>query len=150
MNLSLKRIAKLPSYTIGKLYIDGTYLCDTLEDADRGLTQNMSLKEIQSRKLYGKTAIPTGTYNITLDIVSPKFKNRPWAKPWKGKIPRLLNVPGYDGILIHVGNRPEDTLGCILVGNNNVVGQVTNSSATFHRLMSIMTQSKEPITIMIE
>lgn len=76
----------------------------------------MSLKEIESKKKYGNTAIPIGTYQISMDVVSPKFKDRSWAKPWKGKLPRIQNVPGYSGVLIHVGNKPEDTLGCILVG----------------------------------
>lgn len=150
MKLLLKRIAKLPTYTIGKLYIDGTYICDTLEDCDRNLKQSMTLSEIKSKKVYGQTAIPTGTYNISMDVISPKFKNRAWAKPYNGKLPRLLNVPGYEGVLIHVGNSAEDTLGCVLVGQNTIKGKVTNSTATFHKLMNILTKQKDNITITIE
>lgn len=150
MKILLKRIAKLPTYTIGKLYIDDKYICDTLEDTDRSITQNMSLEKIQNIKVYGKTAIPTGTYKISLDIVSQKFKDRQWAKPYKGKLPRLLDVPGYDGILIHPGNKPEDTLGCILVGENKVKGQVINSVNTFNKLMSILSSSKNNILISID
>lgn len=149
MKILVKRIAKLPKYTIGKMYIDGNYLCDTLEDPDRGLKQQMSLEEIQSKKQYGDTAIPTGTYQVSMNVVSPKFKDRSWAKPWGGKIPRLQNVPGYTGVLIHVGNKPEDTLGCILVGENKVKGQVVNSTIAFNKLMKILTNTNK-IEITIE
>ena len=101
MELKVKRKAFEKDYTIGKLYIDGVAYCDTLEDCDRGLTQDMPLEEIQAKKVYGKTAIPTGTYEIDMNTVSPKFKDRSWAKPYGGKLPRLVNVPGYEGVLIH-------------------------------------------------
>ena len=148
MKLELRRTYKGSAYTIGKLYIDGQYFCDTLEDVDRGLRQTDKLSVITSRKIYGKTAIPTGEYKITLDVVSPKFKDRAWAKFCNGKLPRLLNVPGYEGILIHVGNKPEDTLGCILVGQNKVKGQVINSTDTFRRLYDIISKAKD-LTIVI-
>ena len=85
MEILVKRIAKKPKYTIGKMYIDGQYICDTLEDADRGLNQNMSLEEIKNKKVYGETAVPTGTYKVDMNTVSPKFKSRTWAKPYGGK-----------------------------------------------------------------
>ena len=109
MEILVKRIAKKPKYTIGKLYIDEQYICDTLEDTDRGLNQNMSLEEIKKKKVYGETAIPAGTYKVDMNTISPKFKSRTWAKPYGGKLPRLIAVPGYEGVLIHVGNRAEDT-----------------------------------------
>lgn len=149
MEILVKRIAKLPTYTIGKMFIDGKYIGDTLEDTDRGLTQEMSIDEIQSKKIYGKTAIPLGTYSITLNVISPKFKDRAWAKPYKGKLPRLLNVPGYDGVLIHVGNKAEDTLGCILVGQNKIKGQIINSTETFNKLMGTLLKNTGNITIKI-
>ena len=108
MELLVKRVAKKNEYTIGRLYIDGNYTCDTLEDCDRGLTQDMPLEEIKSKKIYGKTAIPTGTYEIDMNTVSPKFKDRSWAKPYGGKIPRLVNVPGFDGILVHPLNNASE------------------------------------------
>ena len=149
MEILVKRIAKKSKYTIGKMYIDGQYICDTLEDADRGLNQNMSLEEIKNKKVYGETAVPTGTYKVDMNTVSPKFKSRTWAKPYGGKLPRLVLVPGYDGVLIHPGNKAEDTLGCILVGENKAVGQGLNSQVTFKKIMSILTKGTN-ITITIE
>lgn len=148
MEILVRRIAKRPTYTIGRMYIDGKYVCDTLEDTDRGLKQSMSLEEIKKKKIYGKTAIPTGTYKVTMDIVSPKFKNRTWAKPYGGKLPRLLDVPGYEGVLIHPGNAANETYGCILPGINSVVGKVMNSQATFKKVMAILTKGTD-ITITI-
>lgn len=153
MNITIKRIFKGDKYAIGKLYVNGIYECDTLEDTDRGLTQDMPLSEIQSKKLYGETAIPTGTYKIDMNTVSPKFKDRSWAKFCGGKLPRLIDVPGYSGVLIHVGNKPADTLGCILVGDNKIKGQVINSTSTFQELYSLMLKAKvagEEITVTIE
>lgn len=148
MKLELKRIFRGPKYTIGKLYVDNQYVCDTLEDTDRGLKQTDSLSSIQKKKVYGQTAIPTGTYDITLNVISPKFKDRSWAKFCNGKLPRLLNVPGYDGVLIHVGNKPEDTLGCILVGYNKIKGQLINSTEAFKKLYSVLGKSPT-ITIVV-
>lgn len=150
MKLVLDRIFKGKDYTIGKLYIDGEYLCDTLEDTDRGIKQSDSLSKIQAVKVYGKTAIPIGTYTIITNQVSPKFKDRVWAKPYNGKLPRFLNVPGYEGVLIHVGNKPEDTLGCILVGDNKVKGQVINSTARFNQLMNKLQKASDEITIIVK
>lgn len=138
MKLTLQRIAKKDTYTIGRLYIDGVKFCDTIEDADRGLNQSMDLEKIKSLKKANVTAIPTGTYKVTMGIKSPKYSNYgkyPWARKYNGKLPRLLNVPGYDGVLIHVGNTAKDTSGCILVGENKVVGKVINSAKWFTKLM---------------
>lgn len=136
MELKVKRVAKKNEYTIGKLYIDGRLFCDTLEDCDRGLTQDMPLEEIQAKKVYGKTAIPKGTYEIDMNTVSPKFKDRSWAKPYGGKLPRLIGVKGFEGVLLHVGNTASDSSGCLLVGKNSIKGMVTDSTRTFHTLMS--------------
>lgn len=153
MELILKRIFKGDKYTIGKLYINGEYNCDTLEDTDRDLTKNMSLKEIQSIKQKGITAIPSGKYSVTLDIQSPKFKHYKQYSFCDGYLPRLVGVPGFDGILIHIGNKPEDTDGCILVGKNKVKGQVVESTDTFKKLYNRLKTAQdnhEPITITIE
>lgn len=138
MKLILERIFTCPTYTIGKLYIDGVYECDTIEDTDRGLNQDMEIDEIKKLKIYGETAIPTGTYEITMNVKSPKFSNftkYKWAKPYNGYIPRLLNVKGFDGILIHVSNTAQDVFGCIGVGKNKANGKVIESTATFNLLM---------------
>lgn len=150
MEITVKRIAKRQGYTIGKMSIDGEYFCDTLEDADRGLKADMPLERIQKLKVYGQTAIPTGRYAVTLDVVSPRFKARSWARPYGGKIPRLLNVPGFEGVLCHPGNDSSATSGCILVGRNTVVGKVTDSVATFHALMKKLLAAKDDIFIGIE
>lgn len=153
MKLLLRRIFKGPSYTIGKLFINGVYECDTLEDQDRGLTSQMTLEEIKAKKVYGVTAIPTGTYNINMTTISPKFKDRAWAKPYKGMLPRLENVKGYEGVLIHVGNDQEATSGCILVGENRIKGKVINSTACFYALMTVLLKAKsigESIELTIE
>ena len=78
MKLTIKRTITRNNYTLGKLYVDGVYFCDTLEDRDRGLTQNMSVEQIKSIKVPGETAIPKGTYKVTLDVVSPKFSKYPF------------------------------------------------------------------------
>lgn len=146
LNLTLHRAYRGAKYTVGKLYINGKYFCDTMEDVDRGLDQNMSLSTIQNLKIYQETAIPTGQYKIDMNIVSPKYSNfskYPWAKPYGGKIPRLLNVKGFQGVLIHPGNTKEDTAGCILVGENKAVGKVLNSQATFKKLMEILLKDKD-------
>ena len=150
MSLNLVRTDRQPNYTAGSLFINGEFLCYTLEDEDRGLTQTMPLDKIKEKKVYGKTAIPTGVYYIDMNTVSTKFKGREWAKPYDGKLPRLLNVPGYEGVLIHVGNTVEDTLGCILVGQEYFNGKLTNSTTAFHTLMTKLNNTKEPIKLTIQ
>jgi hypothetical protein len=148
MKLLLKRLYKKPDYTIGNLYIDGELFCQTLEDKDRGLKQSMALDEIKRLKIAGETAVPTGTYELTLNVVSPKYSTRDAYRFCDGKVPRLLNVKGYDGILIHIGNYAKDTEGCILVGENKVKGQVINSTETFKRLYELL-KTADDITIEI-
>lgn len=153
MEIKVKRRFKGANYTIGSLYVNGVYECDTIEDTDRGLDNIMPLSVIQTKKVYGQTAIPYGTYEIDMNIVSPKFKDRTWAKICDGKLPRLRDVRGFEGVLIHVGNKPEDTLGCILVGQNKVKGQVVNSTEAFANLykkMDAAHKRSEKITITIE
>lgn len=150
MKLVLKRINNQDNYCEGKLYIDGIYQCDVIEDTDRGLNNEMSITEIQSKKLYGETAIPKGTYQITLDVVSPKFKDRSWATFCEGKLPRLLDVPGFEGVLIHTGNEASNSLGCLLVGQKTKDGWVSNSTQTFKDLYYKLKQATDQITITIE
>lgn len=150
MELELKRIAKRDTYTIGHLYVDGVRFCDTLEDADRGLDQKMSLAVLKARKRKGITAIPTGRYRVTLGVKSPKYSKRPQYDFCEGYVPRLINVPAYDGILIHIGNYPQDTEGCILVGRNTKVGAVLQSTETFKKLYATLKKSTENIYITIK
>ena len=105
MELTLKRIALKEEYTIGKLYVNGVYECDTLEDKVRDLTKE--------KKVYGKTAIPSGRYEVTLGIQSPRFRTKTAYQFCAGYLPRLLNVPNFDGVLIHIGNKPQDSEGRI-------------------------------------
>lgn len=141
MEIILKRRFKGLKYTIGSLFINDKYFCDTIEDIDRYLDSSMSLEDIKNIKVYGETAIPYGTYKIDMNTISPKFKDRIWAKPYDGKLPRLLNVKGFDGILIHVGNTEQDTLGCLIVGENKLKGKVINSTITFNNLMDRLLES---------
>lgn len=146
MELEVKRTYRGPKYTIGHLYIDGKYFSDTLEDPDRNLTQDMSITEILQRKFKGDTCIPYGRYQISLDIVSAKYsdiKKYPYTAIAKGKMPRVMNVPGFSGILIHAGNTQNDTMGCLLVGENKIKGQVINSQATWKKLYPILKAAKD-------
>lgn len=134
MELKLIRRYKKPDYTIGELFVNNRYFCDTLEDCVRDLSKE--------EKIAGLTAIPAGTYEVIVNI-SPRFKR---------KLPRLLNVPGFEGILIHRGNIPQDTAGCILVGENKIKGQVVNSTPyelELTRLLEQAQQKDEKITIQI-
>lgn len=117
MRVELYRKWRKKGYSIGILYIDGQRICETLEDQDRGLSQEMQLKDIIARKIKGETAIPIGRYQITWTY-SPRFKKM---------LPLLKCVPGFEGIRIHSGNKAKDTEGCILCGRNTEVGTITNS-----------------------
>ena len=134
MKLQLTRIALRPTYTIGRLLIDGERFCDTLEDKVRDTNKDGDLLDEGEQKVYGQTAIPYGTYGVTLNVQSPKYSKRKAYDFCKGYLPRLLDVHHFEGILIHIGNKPEDSAGCILVGENKVVGGLINSTATFTRL----------------
>lgn len=117
MKLELNRVFLGPKYTIGKLSIDGKYYCDTLEDPNRDTNKN-GIFDGTEKKIAGDTCIPYGTYKIIVNV-SPRFGR---------ELPRLLNVPSFEGILIHRGNTAKDTAGCILVGENSVKGKVLNST----------------------
>lgn len=142
MKLRVERRWKKATYCIGILYIDGVRFCETLEDKDRGLKKEYGAGVVRSRKVAGETAIPTGTYGVAMNVTSPKYAAIKWY--WdlcQGKMPRLLSVPGFDGILIHPGNDPTQTAGCLLVGKNAKVGQLTESKATFEKLYKKMKEA---------
>lgn len=154
MRLTLTRNWPKATYTIGRLYVDGDLFCNTLEDCDRGLDNRMTEAQIRRKKVYGETAIPKGTYLVDMNTVSPKYKAVAWYdKLCGGKMPRLKAVPGFDAILLHPGSNALDTKGCILVGRNTKVGQLTESRATFEVLytkMSIAAKRGETIVIEIK
>ena len=157
MELKLIRKYKAKNYCIGHLYVNGVYECDTLEPPYMGTKQTDSIDSIRNTK-NGNTAIPSGVYNINMDIISPKFKDRSWAKPFGGKLPTIEDVPAFDRVLIHVGNiasqfGKSDTQACILVGENKVKGRVINSTACFYELMTVLLKAKstgESIELTIE
>lgn len=128
MKLKLIRKYKKTTYTIGELYINGQLFCSTLEDKDRGLTSAMTEDEIFDVKVKGKTAIPTGTYTVSFSY-SPHFKKYMLA---------VNGVRGFSGIRIHAGNDANDTEGCILVGKNTKVGQLTCSRSTLAELTLVI------------
>ena len=149
MELLLDRIARRDTYTIGRLYIDGQRFCDTIEDTDRGLRQDLPLSVNQAKKRRGVTAIPTGRYRVTLGVKSPKYSKKKQYDFCNGYVPRLINVPAFDGILIHIGNTAADSEGCILVGRNTQVGKVLESTKTFKALYEVLKSARDPIYITV-
>lgn len=143
MEIEVKRTARRTGYTIGRMFVDGRYVCDTLEDRDRGLTQQMSTAQICGMKVKGETAIPAGRYMVDMKTVSARFGGRKQYAFCKGRLPRLCGVPGYDGVLIHCGNTAADTGGCILVGENRAVGKVLESAAAFGRVYALLKAADE-------
>lgn len=138
MEIVVKRLYPKRDYTIGKLFVEGEYFCDTLEDKVRDLNKDGDLNDANEQKVYGKTAIPYGRYEVTLKFQSPKYSQRASYIWCGGYLPRLLNVPHFEGILIHGGNSAEDSCGCLLVGENKVKGRLVNSMATLKRLYAIL------------
>lgn len=135
MELKLNRIFLGSSATIGELLVNDKYLCDTLEDRVR----------LEGEKVYGKTAIPEGTYEMVLSY-SPRFKKI---------LPEILNVPNFTGIRIHCGNSSADSSGCVLVGtwDGEKEDWVGNSRIAFDELMALLeeaTNNKEKVTITVK
>lgn len=135
MELTLNRIFLGSSATIGELLVNDKHLCDTLEDRVRP----------EGEKVYGKTAIPEGTYEVKLTH-SPRFKKI---------LPEILNVPNFSGIRIHTGNSSKDTEGCILVGtwDSEKEDWVGSSKIAFDKLMTLLeetTNNKEKVTITVK
>lgn len=130
MEILVERKYKKKDYTIGKMYINGEYFCDTLEDTDRGLKQEYSLAELKEMKEYGKTAIPTGEYVLTIT-----YSNR-FAK----MMPLINNVPAFSGARIHPLNTSKETEGCIGVGicDDPNKDWIRDSRKTYNELMRIL------------
>jgi hypothetical protein len=159
MKLKLIRTARKPKYTIGHLYRQDptngqwVWMADTIEDKDRGLDQSMTEANIAALKVKHQTAIPTGRYEIDMTTVSGTFSKKQLYKEFcGGKVPRLKYVKGFSGILIHSGTDQDSSSGCIIVGENKVVGKVVNSWATFKRVYAILKRAHnngERITLTI-
>lgn len=115
LRLRLIREPTAAEATLGRLYVAGEPFCDTLEDS------------VRDKKIKDRTAIPAGKYAVVL-AMSPRFDR---------VLPRLLDVPGFEGILIHVGNGPEDTSGCILVGDR-AGHRLVHSRDTFTKLFELL------------
>lgn len=134
MKLRVERLWPRDTYTIGRLFVNDELFCNTLED---------KIRDIESEgKVYGETAIPEGVYKVVFNY-SPKFKRN---------MPRLLDVPHFEGILIHSGNTAKDSLGCILVGKNTQKGMITESRVTSDKLNKLIEEAQnkgEEITIEI-
>lgn len=142
MELKIKRIARKTTYTIGRLYVNGSYFCDTLEDKDRDLNRNGKFDNGE-KKVHAQTAIPNGGYQVVMNVKSPKFSQKS-AYAWcGGYLPRLVDVPDFAGVLIHAGNSAVDSAGCILVGRNSVVGRLTESMATLKRLYPVIKSASD-------
>lgn len=140
MKLTLKRLYKKSNYTVGKLYVDDEYFCDTLEDTDRGLKDTMSFSEIRKLKVYGKTAIPAGTYVVRMT----------WSKKYGKMLPEILNVKCFSGARIHGGVDENDTLGCVLVGKNKTKGKLWYSSETMNKFKKLLNEYGKDVQITIE
>lgn len=125
--IKLKRTDYKETYTVGKLYINNNYFCDTLEDRCRDLSKE--------KKIYSQTAIPKGVYKLVISY-SPRFKRL---------LPLLLDVPFFEGIRIHAGNSSKDTSGCILVGTVKDVEKdwISNSKSTEKLFIQTISQYNE-------
>ena len=128
MQVVVWRKYRKADYTIGRVYIDGVFFCNSLEDTDRALMQWQSVPEILAGKIQGKTAIPAGNYKVTRTM-SPRFKRM---------MAQIMNVKGFSGVRIHAGNSHEDTDGCILLGMNTVKGKLTQSRAYVNKFETML------------
>ena len=145
MEIFVKRENKKKDYTIGKMYIDGDYFCDTLEDTDRGLMKIECLDEIEAAKEYGRTAIPTGEYIVTIT-----YSNR-----FKKMMPLINDVPAFSGARIHPLNTSKETEGCIGVGicddpNKDWIRDSRKTFAKFMRILKPAIEACENVWITIK
>jgi hypothetical protein len=143
MDIVVTRQIRTSKSTIGQLIIPGNpFKCFVLEDQDRGLNNKMPLQEIKTAKVFGKTAIPSGRYQVTIDYSGHFAKD----------MPLLLNVPDYEGVRIHSGNTPQDTEGCLLLGmehGTNIVTSSREAFAQFYPILKKAVEAKEPVFLTI-
>jgi len=126
MRLTLRRETFTDRSATGRLLVDGVFFCYTLEDPDRRLELH------QDRKIPGETAIPRGVYKLVVD----------WSPRFKQNMPHILGVPGYDGVRMHWGNKPENTDGCPLVGDALLTDWISHSRATYAKLVSMLEKAQ--------
>lgn len=141
MELILERKFFKENYTIGNLSINGKFFCNTIEDKNRDLNKNGKFDNGEY-KVYAQTCIPFGEYKVVL-FMSPKYKRL---------LPKLLNVPHFEGILIHNGTDENNTSGCIIVGENKIKGKVINSTKYMNELTNLIEKAinnGENVTIKI-
>lgn len=140
MLIKLKRYDLQDAYTMGWLYINGDYFCDTLEDTDRMLYNDMAVTAIAKTKVAGQTAIPYGRYAVKMTF-SARFQRL---------MPLVCNVPCFDGVRIHAGNTAKDTAGCILLGERAGGGLLKNSRKMCEKLYNMICFTSEPVWLEIE
>jgi hypothetical protein len=125
-DISIKRDLYTDISTSGQLYVDGKFECYTLED------------KVRPVKIAGLTAIPAGTYDVVITY-SPRFDC---------DMPLLVNVPGFEGVRIHVGNTAADTDGCILVGAGRTRDKLQGSRIAYDALF-LKIKGNGPCRLMI-
>lgn len=142
MEILVVRKDRTEESTVSEVYVDGKFECWAIEDKDRGLKDSMSEADIKKLKVHGKTAIPTGRYQVVLS-----FSNR-----FQKYLPEVLHVKGYAGIRIHPGNTAADSEGCILPGKAKGKNVVQQSRPAFEALFKKMkaVEKKEKIFITIQ
>lgn len=131
MKIEVRTIYQGKEYIISRMYLDGVYFTDVIEDQIRDLNNDGDLNDPGEEKVYGKTAIPKGIYTLVLSY-SPKFKRI---------LPRILNVPHFDGILIHNGVDEGSSAGCLILGDNKIKGKVVNSKKRLEEFITKLLNS---------
>lgn len=137
MKITVKRTEHATS-TTGELYIDGVKQCVTLEDKCRADSE---------KKVYGETAIPYGEYKVTLrtegtifEDYKTRFKD---IRNERGTL-WIRNIPGFEYVLIHIGNYCKDTLGCLLVGSRVVSDvEIAESTKAYKRIYPVIADALE-------
>jgi len=139
MEILVNRRKKTKLSTISDVTIDGVFFCFGLEDVDRGLKQSDDIDVIKTKKVFAQTAIPAGRYEIIIN-----FSNR-----FQQYMPLLLNVPGFEGVRIHPGNKAANTEGCLLLGQTVGADFVGNSRLAYRSFLPKLraVEKKEKIFI---
>lgn len=125
MKLILQRYLFAEDYTMGLLFIDGVYFCDTIEDKFRG-------NDLSKTKVYGETCIPYGVYDVKITYSARHKKN----------MPQIMNVPYFEGIRFDVANTAKDVLGCVAIGIKSENGRVLQSRKTYNAFVKRLETAK--------